>query len=48
MTARRVLAGLGLLLAACTTAACAQVVIGTGAAGPGAGGTTGTLPAAKG
>ena len=34
MTARRVLAGLGLLLAACTTAACAQVVTGTGAAAP--------------
>ena len=34
MTARRVLAGLGLLLAACTTAACAQVVSGTGSAAP--------------
>jgi hypothetical protein len=34
MTARRMLAGLGLLLAACTTAACAQVVSGTGAAAP--------------
>ena len=34
MTARRVLAGFGLLLAACTTAACAQVVTGTGAAAP--------------
>ena len=34
MTARGVLAGLGLLLAACTTAACAQVVTGTGAAAP--------------
>ena len=34
MTARRMLAGLGLLLAACTTAACAQVVTGTGAAAP--------------
>jgi hypothetical protein len=32
MTARRMLAGLGLLLAACTTAACAQVVSGTGSA----------------
>lgn len=30
MTARRILAGLALLLAACTTAACAQVVPGTG------------------
>lgn len=30
MTARRVLAGCALLLAACTTAACAQVVTGTG------------------
>ena len=35
MTARRLLAGLGLLLAACTTAACAQVVSGTGSAAPG-------------
>ena len=35
MTARRMLAGLGLLLAACTTAACAQVVSGTGSAAPG-------------
>jgi hypothetical protein len=34
MTARRVLAGFGLFLAACTTAACAQVVTGTGAAAP--------------
>jgi hypothetical protein len=34
MTARRMLAGLGLLLAACTTAACAQVVSGTGSAAP--------------
>ena len=34
MTARRVLAGLGLLLAACTTAACSQVVTGTGSAAP--------------
>ena len=34
MTARGVLAGLGLLLAACTTAACAQVVTGSGAAAP--------------
>lgn len=34
MTARRVLAGLGLLLAACTTAACAQVVSGAGSAAP--------------
>jgi len=34
MTARRVLARFGLLLAACTTAACAQVVTGTGAAAP--------------
>ena len=34
MTARGVLAGLGLLLAACTTAACAQVVTGTGAPAP--------------
>ena len=33
MTARRALAGLGLLLA-CTTAACAQVVSGTGSAAP--------------
>jgi hypothetical protein len=32
MTARRMLAGLGLLLAACTTAACAQVVSGVGSA----------------
>jgi hypothetical protein len=30
MTARRILAGLALLIAACTTAACAQVVSGTG------------------
>jgi hypothetical protein len=30
MTARRILAGCALLLAACTTAACAQVVTGTG------------------
>ena len=30
MTARRILAGIALLLAACTTAACAQVVTGTG------------------
>ena len=30
MTARRILAGLALLFAACTTAACAQVVSGTG------------------
>lgn len=30
MTARRILAGVALLLAACTTAACAQVVSGTG------------------
>ncbi len=30
MTARRILAGAALLLAACTTAACAQVVSGTG------------------
>jgi hypothetical protein len=30
MTARRILAGAALLLAACTTAACAQVVAGTG------------------
>jgi hypothetical protein len=30
MTARRILAGFALLLAACTTAACAQVVPGTG------------------
>ena len=30
MTARRILAGSALLLAACTTAACAQVVAGTG------------------
>jgi hypothetical protein len=30
MTARRILAGSALLLAACTTAACAQVVTGTG------------------
>ncbi len=30
MTARRILAGFALLLAACTTAACAQVVTGTG------------------
>ena len=35
MTARRILAGLGLLLAAYTTAACAQVVSGTGSAAPG-------------
>ena len=35
MTARRMLAGLGLLLAACATAACAQVVTGTGSAAPG-------------
>jgi hypothetical protein len=34
MTARRVLAGLGLLLVACTTAACAQVVSGAGSAAP--------------
>jgi hypothetical protein len=34
MTARRMLAGLGLLLAACTTAACAQVVSGTGSVAP--------------
>ncbi len=34
MTARRMLAGLGLLLAACATAACAQVVSGTGSAAP--------------
>jgi hypothetical protein len=34
MTARRMLAGLGLLLAACTTAACAQVVSGSGSADP--------------
>jgi hypothetical protein len=34
MTARRILAGLGLLLAACTTVACAQVVSGTGSAAP--------------
>jgi hypothetical protein len=34
MTARRMLAALGLLLAACTTAACAQVVSGTGSAAP--------------
>lgn len=34
MTARRVLAGLALVLAACTTAACAQVVSGTGSAAP--------------
>jgi hypothetical protein len=34
MTARRTLAGLGLLLAACTTAACAQVVSGSGSAAP--------------
>jgi hypothetical protein len=34
MTARRLLAGLGLLLAACTTAACAQVVSGSGSADP--------------
>src|SRR4029453_2184397 len=34
MRARRMLAGLGLLLAACTSAACAQVVSGTGAAAP--------------
>ncbi len=34
MTARRLLAGLGLLLAAFTTAACAQVVSGTGSAAP--------------
>jgi hypothetical protein len=34
MTARRALAGLALLLAACTTAACAQVVSGTGSAAP--------------
>jgi hypothetical protein len=34
MTARQVLAGLGLLLAVCTTAACAQVVSGTGSAAP--------------
>jgi hypothetical protein len=32
MTARRILAGFALLLAACTTAACAQVVTGTGTA----------------
>ncbi|HEV7653442.1 MAG TPA: hypothetical protein VGP36_01720 [Mycobacteriales bacterium] len=31
MTARRILAGLALLLAACTTAACAQTITGTGA-----------------
>ena len=30
MTARRILAGLALLLAACTTTACAQVVTGSG------------------
>ncbi len=34
MTARRLLAALGPLLAACTTAACAQVVGGTGSAAP--------------
>ena len=34
MTARRVLAGLGLLLAAYTTSGCAQVVSGTGSAAP--------------
>jgi hypothetical protein len=34
MTARRMLAGLGLLLAACTTTACAQVVSGTGSVAP--------------
>lgn len=34
MTARRILAGLALLLAACTTAACAQVVTGSGSAAP--------------
>jgi hypothetical protein len=34
MTARRILAGIALLLAACTSAACAQVVSGTGTAAP--------------
>jgi hypothetical protein len=34
MTARRILAGLALLLAACSTAACAQVVAGSGSAAP--------------
>jgi hypothetical protein len=34
MTARRILAGLALLLAACTSAACAQVVTGSGSAAP--------------
>jgi len=34
MTARRMLAGLGLLLAACSATACAQVVTGTGSAAP--------------
>ena len=34
MTARRILAGLALLLAACTTTACAQVVTGSGSAAP--------------
>jgi hypothetical protein len=34
MTARRILAGIALLLAACTTTACAQVVTGSGQAAP--------------
>jgi hypothetical protein len=34
MTARRILAGLALLLAACTSTACAQVVTGSGSADP--------------
>jgi hypothetical protein len=34
MTARRILAGLALILAACSTAACAEVVAGSGSAAP--------------
>jgi hypothetical protein len=47
MTARRVLAGLGLLLAACTTAACAQVVSGTGSAAPDIQGSITASPSAS-
>lgn len=49
MTARRILAGVALLFAACTTAACAQVVEGTGTAAADiqAGGGSGT-PTASG
>lgn len=45
MTARRILAGVALLFAACTTAACAQVVAGTGTVAadvPAGGGGLGT------